>query len=258
MRISDFTWAAGLAALALIAAQPASATNMQAEITGTATIVDTTGFFGTPNTTFTSPFDVTFFVNDSGATLVNSAPGLASVLGFQSHGVQAAIQGDIEFGDRGGFSFGYDFGPPEGDAFGEVASGLLDPSAGLGTGGVVEYQAQTTLSSDAANFDFEVQLLMLSPSNFGRGMAFDYNLPFTYTFGPDDQFLLAGGRYEIDAFTPQALPALMTFDLSPETLTVTSDKVFGGVPEPASWALMIAGFGAVGAALRRRRTLALA
>jgi hypothetical protein len=28
----------------------------------------------------------------------------------------------------------------------------------------------------------------------------------------------------------------------------------GGVPEPASWALMIAGFGALGAALRRRRT----
>jgi PEP-CTERM motif len=26
----------------------------------------------------------------------------------------------------------------------------------------------------------------------------------------------------------------------------------GGVPEPASWALMIAGFGLVGAAMRRR------
>jgi hypothetical protein len=29
----------------------------------------------------------------------------------------------------------------------------------------------------------------------------------------------------------------------------------GGVPEPASWALMIAGFGAAAAMLRRRRTL---
>jgi hypothetical protein len=32
----------------------------------------------------------------------------------------------------------------------------------------------------------------------------------------------------------------------------------GAVPEPASWALMIAGFGATGAMLRRRRSLALA
>jgi hypothetical protein len=32
----------------------------------------------------------------------------------------------------------------------------------------------------------------------------------------------------------------------------------GGVPEPASWALMIMGFGAVGATLRRRRTAAFA
>jgi hypothetical protein len=31
-----------------------------------------------------------------------------------------------------------------------------------------------------------------------------------------------------------------------------------GVPEPASWAMMIAGFGLVGAAARRRRTVAVA
>jgi hypothetical protein len=29
-----------------------------------------------------------------------------------------------------------------------------------------------------------------------------------------------------------------------------------GVPEPASWALMLAGFGSLGAAMRRRRALA--
>ena len=32
----------------------------------------------------------------------------------------------------------------------------------------------------------------------------------------------------------------------------------GAVPEPATWALMIAGFGAVGASLRRRRAFAVA
>jgi hypothetical protein len=35
------------------------------------------------------------------------------------------------------------------------------------------------------------------------------------------------------------------------------DAASAGVPEPAAWALMITGFGAAGAMLRRRRTLAL-
>jgi hypothetical protein len=41
-------------------------------------------------------------------------------------------------------------------------------------------------------------------------------------------------------------------------LTVATPAVGGPVPEPASWAMMIAGFGAIGAALRRRRALATA
>jgi hypothetical protein len=36
------------------------------------------------------------------------------------------------------------------------------------------------------------------------------------------------------------------------TLTVSDSSLVAGVPEPASWALMIAGFGLVGAGLRRR------
>jgi PEP-CTERM motif len=41
------------------------------------------------------------------------------------------------------------------------------------------------------------------------------------------------------------------------TRTVTGVAGVGGVPEPASWALMIGGFGLAGAALRRRRAVAL-
>jgi hypothetical protein len=36
-----------------------------------------------------------------------------------------------------------------------------------------------------------------------------------------------------------------------------NDPTFGAVPEPATWALMIGGFGMAGATLRRRRTVAL-
>jgi hypothetical protein len=45
-----------------------------------------------------------------------------------------------------------------------------------------------------------------------------------------------------------------TYDSTGLSLTVTSlDDTVGGVPEPATWAMMILGFAGAGAALRRRR-----
>lgn len=43
-----------------------------------------------------------------------------------------------------------------------------------------------------------------------------------------------------------------------DNLTVTGTKLASAVPEPATWAMMILGFGMAGAALRRRRTAAFA
>jgi hypothetical protein len=45
-------------------------------------------------------------------------------------------------------------------------------------------------------------------------------------------------------------PAVLRFQVNDQT-------VGGGVPEPASWALMIVGFGGLGAMARRRKTMAL-
>jgi PEP-CTERM motif len=48
--------------------------------------------------------------------------------------------------------------------------------------------------------------------------------------------------------------------IAPRTgnLVIASVAIPGGVPEPANWALMLAGFGVVGAALRRRARVAVA
>jgi hypothetical protein len=52
----------------------------------------------------------------------------------------------------------------------------------------------------------------------------------------------------------QALTVFTYLQLQPTDLTIS---LAGGVPEPATWAMMIGGFGLIGAALRRRRRLAV-
>jgi hypothetical protein len=258
MRISGLNLAAAAAVLALGAAQPAWAVQSKAEITGTATVVDTSGFTGPPNTTYQTTFDLTFFVNDAPApgveidSVTNEAP-FTKIFGVLSRGAAAQIQADLSFGYGGDLGFGFDFGGPGSDAFGESARGLLDPTAGLGPGGVLDYAADTTINDPDTNFFFNLNFEMLSPTNFGLGSSVDYNKPFTYAFGPDDQVLDAEGVYRISCDNQSCLQTNVSFTLNPETITVTSNEPLAGVPEPAAWGLMIMGFGVVGAAVRRRR-----
>ncbi len=62
--------------------------------------------------------------------------------------------------------------------------------------------------------------------------------PFSTTEGPGDQ-------------------AIDIFGLDGISFNVAPPPPVGGVPEPASWALLIAGFGLVGAAMRRRQLAVL-
>jgi hypothetical protein len=80
-------------------------------------------------------------------------------------------------------------------------------------------------------------------TNGGAGVfvaAFDDTDTFTtVSFWGDGfgEFLVAGGTLRYATLDPGTLP---------------------GIPEPASWAMMIAGFGLVGAVMRRRRLVAIA
>jgi hypothetical protein len=72
-------------------------------------------------------------------------------------------------------------------------------------------------------------------------------------------------RYLVTAATGLIIESITLFDVSPTNYNIGSikqvsfDGVFpdvvvpGGIPEPAAWALMIMGFGGVGAMMRRRR-----
>ena len=79
----------------------------------------------------------------------------------------------------------------------------------------------------------------------------------TVTFG--------GVRYvgKLNAYTynpndPNQVPGVTTRTYADPSFNFTADEnsISSGAPEPASWALMLGGFGLAGAALRRRRAKA--
>ena len=42
-----------------------------------------------------------------------------------------------------------------------------------------------------------------------------------------------------------------------DAIVLTCDAAVGGMPKPAAWAMLLAGFGIVGGAMRRRRKVQL-
>lgn len=87
--------------------------------------------------------------------------------------------------------------------------------------------------------------------------------------GTTTKQVLSSGPYRLDrqsyalptAFLNQTLTSVVFNDFGVDgisRLTLTGLTIQTGVPEPASWAMLIAGFGLVGGVLRRRATPALA
>jgi hypothetical protein len=95
--------------------------------------------------------------------------------------------------------------------------------------------------------------------DFGRALDYHPSLalgPPIFTAADNLDF---EGSFFIDHSLRNFVEGTTTFaydtsaSFTPDSITITT---FGGVPEPAAWALMILGFGATGAALRRRRLVA--
>lgn len=107
-------------------------------------------------------------------------------------------------------------------------------------------------SATAVGFDF-VEL---------RGNALDFlvtidGVSTTVTSGPSALFFGSTAQNPFTIFTIQGLTGGAGLYPTIDNLTFGAAAV-AAAPEPASWAMMIGGFGAAGAALRRRRKPALA
>jgi len=233
-------WLALPAALtALAVSQPATAAVVTYTYSGVIDFgADDFGLFGAPGASLTgSSFKAVFYRDDALALPENIFQG-----GFNS------------------------FVTGEG-AFAPVSAKLTIAGVTLDIGGAFGEQNQF---DDGVNESFGHFASSL-------GGSLDFSGSTVGTFAPTDGNVLAGPDYHtLTSLSGAALPGFSlsghfefrspdardqrTFaNFNPSSLVVSPDP--GGVsaaPEPAAWALMILGFGGVGATLRRRRVTAFA
>jgi hypothetical protein len=136
--------------------------------------------------------------------------------------------------------------------FGYVSSAINPNNATLSTpnlssisfywGSIDLYNKVEVLGAGGATI-FTISGGMLPPSNGNQGLP-STNRRVNFIAGPGEiitglKLTSTGVAFEFDSFAAEAI-----------------DPGGGAVPEPASWAMLIAGFGLVGASARRRRALA--
>ncbi|MGL4543778.1 MAG: PEPxxWA-CTERM sorting domain-containing protein, partial [Polymorphobacter sp.] len=151
---------------------------------------------------------------------------------------------------RGGLAPGSEFGAL---FFTTGASTILDYATGFTTGFSFNYAQPNTLGGTVNVFDglggtgtlLGSISLGLTPSTCVAGYSAGYCpfVPVGVTFSGTAKSIEFAGVANFVVF---------------DDVTFGSATPGPGVPEPASWALMIAGFGLVGASLRRRRGFATA
>ncbi len=104
------------------------------------------------------------------------------------------------------------------------------------------------------------------------GQAYLISFSLRNRGGPTNSFQADFGSQQLNSFSNAAAFGFTTFSFTktatgsstPLTFTIRHDPSFydltsvsvTGVPEPANWAMLIAGFGLVGALMRRRRAVA--
>jgi hypothetical protein len=123
-----------------------------------------------------------------------------------------------------------------------------------------QYSLDATSAANGTWIDFD-PLSFASIVNSGSQGALDGNAAANRTEISNiiDGLSIGAGQVFgirwVDADSSGSDDGMAIDDLS---MTLTTTAAPGAVPEPASWAMMLGGFGLIGGALRRRRTLALA
>jgi hypothetical protein len=203
-------------------------------------------------------------------SVLGTAPAAALVTTHVTSAAFAAASTTIAFADFENETAGYTANPlvSGGIRFTQLPGGhpniipYIAPPGGAGT----NPEAQSNVLE--ANGDENFRIELASNASFN---AIGFNL-YTNAYDAPVVSLYTPGGALIGSYTvPQAPHTLGYFGLTSTTAigwavmivdrgwvenTAIDNVSIGSVPEPASWAMLIAGFGLTGAAMRRRRTVA--
>ena len=190
-----------------------------------------TSNFGDPSNTATAGYALT--LSDDG----NNVIGSINQTGGQAAGAFANLYFDLNPTVMDGSDLGFEIGSGGVTAFIPGKNGqsgfstVLDPSL---------YSFSSASVGDLLNLEFSLSnSLFTSPIaglDYYTGQTFENSI--TLRLSQSLSYSVAGGA----SYGPDRLG------------TVDVGSIAGGVPEPTAWLLMIVGFGAVGASLRRRRS----
>jgi hypothetical protein len=254
---------AALLSPALLAPPAAALGVYSGTVTGTFTNLQTTGpFINTDGTIGQDTNGADAFYSGGGTSAISwGDPG--GQPGFTSSTL--SFTGDSFFEQR---SF-----DPEDDAVGQIFKiGTLTYYNGTSVTGTLLYGADLDLEVGNATklgeggvqnvIDIggvDLSLGFLSTVNTNTTPARDADFLTFNDLGATFN-VVEGGTATIDIYAEIVGDPQMFYDhiQDPTGDGFIGNGIGGGVPEPASWALMIAGFGGVGAVLRRRRVAAVA
>lgn len=251
MRTAVIAGAATLAAVALSAGGSAEAKEIKSIATfkGQATIDDFTGFFGGPKGgSFETPFTLKF-------TVLEDLPGTST-----QHTADRDFYAGFEPASPVLATLSLASSPLDIRIDSPFAS-TIENSAVFkkefaGGTGELNYFVRSQFNNGDVLIDVNVVMDVFSATNFGT-VGHDWRTPFSYTFGPGDS-PTGVGFFQLSFSDPVSQAAAgrhFRYSLRAETLTVEAvdDGIAAPAPEPATWALMLAGFGVAGAGLRTRR-----
>jgi hypothetical protein len=208
------------------------------------------------------------------ALSIAAAPGAGQAATFSDSLLETGLNPNLSVGQTPG----YDYATPGDGLVLSHGDGL--PNGVVGANSVFTFSGAFTLSVDVAGLTTglsdlgEAGLVVSAGSSFSDVFGFNNTRNFgnnglgmllsDVPIGPDLDLLTISGNsgstpFVLGMFLLQEFNGTVANQVTFTNLNLVADTITGvaqtGVPEPAAWALMIAGFGLAGAALRRRRSL---